>query len=52
MCILSPLFAANGVLRSVLRFSQTLISGFVAHSNDIPKPFVWIADTDKIIAAA
>jgi hypothetical protein len=30
---------------------QAVIKRFVAQSNDIPKPFVWTADPDKIIAA-
>jgi hypothetical protein len=30
---------------------QAEIKRFVAHSNDIPKPFVGAADSDKIIAA-
>jgi hypothetical protein len=30
---------------------QAVIERFVAQSNDIPKPFVWTPDPDKIIAA-
>ena len=30
---------------------QAVIKRLVAHSNDIPKLFVWTADPDKIIAA-
>jgi hypothetical protein len=30
---------------------QAVIKRFVAQSNDMPKPVVWAADPDKIIAA-
>jgi hypothetical protein len=30
---------------------EALIKRFVAQSNDIPKPCVWTADPDKIVAA-
>ena len=30
---------------------QTAINRFIAETNDDPKPFVWTADPDKIIAA-
>jgi len=51
MCILSsPVFVANAALRSFFDL-QAAINRFVAHSNDIPKPFVGTADPDKIIAA-
>jgi hypothetical protein len=45
-----PIFVASGVFRSFLDL-QAVIKRFVAQSNDIPKPFVWTADPDKIIAA-
>jgi transposase len=40
----------RGVFRSVIEL-QTAIKRFVAETNDDPKPFVWTADPDKIIAA-
>jgi hypothetical protein len=36
------------VLRSFFDL-QAVIKRFVAQSNDIPKPFVWTADPDRII---
>jgi hypothetical protein len=30
---------------------QAAIKGFLKETNDDPKPFVWTADPDKIIAA-
>jgi transposase len=40
----------RGVFRSVADL-QTAINCFVAETNDDPKPFTWIADPNKIIAA-
>ena len=40
----------RGVFRSVLDL-QAAINRFVAQTNAEPKPFVWTADPDKIIAA-
>ncbi len=40
----------RGVFRSVVDL-QTAINRFIAETNDDPKPFVWTADPDKIIAA-
>jgi hypothetical protein len=51
MCILSsPIFVANIVFRSFFDL-RTVVKRFVAQSNNIPKPFVWTADSDKITAA-
>ena len=38
------------VFRSVVEL-QTAINRFIADANHQPKPFVWTADPDKIIAA-
>jgi hypothetical protein len=38
------------VLRSFFDL-QAVIKRFVAQSKDIPKPCVWTADPDKIVAA-
>jgi hypothetical protein len=38
------------VFRSVVDL-QAAIKRFLAATNDNPKPFVWTADPDKIIAA-
>jgi hypothetical protein len=38
------------VFRSLVNL-QAAIKRFVAETNDNPKPFVWTADPDKIIAA-
>jgi hypothetical protein len=40
----------RGVLRSLVDL-QAAINRFLAETNDHPKPFVWTADPDKIIAA-
>ena len=40
----------RGVFRSVVEL-QAAIKRFIAETNDHPKPFVWTADPDKIIAA-
>ncbi len=40
----------RGVFRSVVDL-QTAINRFIDETNDDPKPFVWTADPDKIIAA-
>ena len=40
----------RGVFRSIVDL-QTAINRFVAETNHHPKPFVWTADPDKIIAA-
>ena len=40
----------RGVFRSIVEL-QAAINGFIAETNDDPKPFVWTADPDKIIAA-
>jgi hypothetical protein len=40
----------RGVFRCVIE-RQIAIKRFVAETNDHPKPFSWIADPDKIIAA-
>jgi transposase len=40
----------RGVFCSVVEL-QTAINRFIAEANDDPKPFVWTADPDKIIAA-
>ena len=40
----------RGVFRSVVDL-QAAINRFVAQTNAEPKPFVWTADPDKIIAA-
>jgi transposase len=40
----------RGVFRSVVEL-QTAINRFIAEANQEPKPFVWTADPDKIIAA-
>jgi transposase len=40
----------RGVFRSVAEL-QTAINRFIDETNQIPKPFVWTADPDKIIAA-
>jgi transposase len=40
----------HGVLRSVVDL-QAAINRFVAEHNDSPKPFIWRADPDAIIAA-
>ena len=40
----------NGVFRSVVDLPAA-INGFIAEHNQTPKPFVWRADPDKIIAA-
>ena len=51
MCILySPILVANIVFRSFFDL-LAVIKRLVAQSNNIPKPFVWTADPDKIIAA-
>ncbi len=41
----------RGVFKSVVGL-QAAINRFVANHNQQPKPFVWTADPDKIIAAA
>jgi len=40
----------RGVFRSIVDL-QASINRFLAETNDNPKPFTWIADPDKIIAA-
>ena len=40
----------HGVFRSVYEL-QIAINRFVADTNNMPKPFTWTADPDKIIAA-
>lgn len=40
----------RGVFKSVDDL-QSAINQFIAETNDDPKPFVWTADPDKIIAA-
>ena len=40
----------RGVFRSLVDL-QAAIKRFLAETNDNPKPFVWTADPDKIIAA-
>ena len=40
----------RGVFCSIVEL-QTAINRFIAEANDDPKPFVWTADPDKIIAA-
>jgi transposase len=40
----------RGVFRSIVDL-QAAINRFLAETNDNPKPFVWTADPDKIIAA-
>jgi transposase len=40
----------RGVFRSIVDL-QAAINRFIAETNDDPKPFVWTADPDKIIAA-
>jgi len=40
----------RGVFRSIVEL-QAAINRFLAETNDDPKPFVWTADPDKIIAA-
>jgi transposase len=40
----------RGVFRSVVDL-QTVINRFVEETNQMPKPFTWTADPDKIIAA-
>jgi hypothetical protein len=40
----------RGVFRSLVDL-QAAIKHFLAETNDNPKPFVWTADPDKIIAA-
>jgi transposase len=40
----------RGVFRSIVDL-QAAINRFLAETNDHPKPFVWTADPDKIIAA-
>ena len=40
----------RGVFRSIAEL-QAAINRFVDEANDNPKPFVWTADPDKIIAA-
>jgi transposase len=40
----------RGVFRSIVDL-QTAIKRFLAETNDNPKPFVWTANPDKIIAA-
>jgi hypothetical protein len=40
----------RGVFKGVVDL-QTAINRFVADHNQLPKPFVWTADPDKIIAA-
>jgi hypothetical protein len=50
----TTLFAAldvlEGVFRSIIDL-QAAINRFVAETNHDPKPFVWTADPNKIIAA-
>ena len=40
----------RGVFRSVVDL-QTTINRFLAETNQLPKPFTWTANPDKIIAA-
>ena len=40
----------SGVFRSVAEL-QAAINRFVAETNDDPKPFVWTADPEKVLAA-
>ena len=40
----------RGVFRSIVEL-QAAINAFIAEINDSPKPFIWTADPDKIIAA-
>ncbi len=40
----------RGVFRSIVEL-QAAINAFIAEVNDNPKPFIWTADPDKIIAA-
>ena len=40
----------RGVFRSVVEL-QAAINRFLAETNDDPKPFIWTADPDQIIAA-
>ena len=40
----------RGVFRSVVDL-QTTINRFLAETNQMPKPFTWTANPDKIIAA-
>ena len=40
----------RGVFRSVVDL-QTAINRFVNETNQMPKPFIWTADPDRIIAA-
>ena len=40
----------RGVFRSIVEL-QHAINAFIADTNDNPKPFIWTADPDKIIAA-
>src|SRR5918999_4481632 len=40
----------RGVFCSIVEL-QTAINRFIAEANDEPKPFVWTAEPDKIIAA-
>ena len=40
----------RGVFRSLVEL-QAAINRFIAETNHEPKPFVWTADPDKIIAA-
>jgi hypothetical protein len=40
----------RGVFRSIIDL-QAATTRFLRETNDYPKPFTWIADPDKIIAA-
>ena len=40
----------RGAFRSIVNL-QAAINRFLKETNDDPKPFVWTADPDKIIAA-
>jgi hypothetical protein len=40
----------RGVFRSIIEL-QAAIKRFLRETNDDPKPFIWTADPDKIIAA-
>jgi hypothetical protein len=40
----------RGVFQSIVDL-QAAINRFLAETNDEPKPFIWTADPDKIIAA-
>ena len=40
----------RGVLRSIVDL-QVAINRFLDETNDNPKPFIWTADPDQIIAA-